>query len=151
MLCLTFFACHENVSNESHRIIGFLTPCILFRHSFSQEILNSSYSILVCHLPNLSMTFHQLLVKKLSTIKVQSTCNQYRSLKGTFLFCFLFFYHDFLSHTLAFNRAAGEGRGPFFFRSSIPPTHEHLDIYFVEMSNPYFQINYFVVTRPRVR
>ena len=70
---------------------------------------------------------------------VQSKCSQYRSQKETFLFSFflLFFNQGFLSHTLAFNRTTGEGIEPFFFRSSIPPTHEHLDIYFVEMSNAY--------------
>ena len=58
------------------------------------------------------------------TIKVQSI---QKPKKCVVFFVFLFFfYQDFLSNQLAFNRTAGEGRGPFFFRSSIPPTHEHL-------------------------
>ena len=57
------------------------------------------------------------------TIKAQSIQKPKKDV--VFLF-FCFFYQDFLSNKLEFNRTAGEGRGPFFFRSSIPSTHEHL-------------------------
>ena len=70
-----------------------------------------------------------------STIKMQSIQKPKRDI---LFFVFCFFYQGFLSRTLTFNRTAGEARGPFFFRSSIPPTYEHLDIYFVEVSNAYF-------------
>ena len=107
-------------------------PTFLFIGNIEKQLLHPGVSLTKL-IDDISLVIGK---KNLSTIKVQSKCNQYRSLKGTFFF--LFFYQGFLSNTLAFNRTAGEGRGPFFFRSSIPPTHEHLDIYFVEMSNAYF-------------
>ena len=40
-----------------------------------------------------------------------------------------FFYQGFLSRTLTTHRTAGEGRGPSFSTISLPPAHEHSDIY----------------------
>ena len=109
-------------------------PIFLFIGNIEKQLLHPGVSLTKL-IDDISLVIGK---KNLSTIKVQSKCNQYRSLKGTFFFCFLFFHQGFISHTLAFNRTAGEGRGPFFFCSSIPPTDKHLDIYFAEMSNVYF-------------
>ena len=79
--------------------IRFLTPRILFRHSFSQKILNSSYSILMCHLPVTFINGISLVIGKKteynqSTIKVQSIQKPKRDILF-FVFCFFIrvFYH----------------------------------------------------------
>ena len=108
----------------------------LFIENIKQQLFHPGVSLtkLISDIP-------QLLVKiteyNQSTIKVQSIEKPKRDI---LFFVFCFFYQGFLSHTLAFNRTAGEGegRGSFLFHSSIPLTQEHLDIYFVEMSNAYF-------------
>ena len=101
----------------------------LFIGNIKQQLFHPRVS-LTKHINDISLVIGKKTGYNQSTIKVQSIQKPKRDIP--------FFYQGFLSHTLAFNRTSGKGRGPFFFRSSIQPTHEHLGIYFVEISNAYF-------------